>query len=84
MKNRLFRIFRVRNDTGIVEVDGSHNVVSINRITLAKTAEKAMQATKIEHHNYVLSKCSDTKQGFAMVRIVCHNDDKGKTKNLVG
>lgn len=66
-----------------VEVNGIHNIVSIDHITLAKTAKKAMQATKVERHGEVQWEAANTRGEYVVERIVCHKDDYEGTKYLV-
>lgn len=49
-KTELSRVHQVRRHTATADVNGTQNVVSTDRITLARVAKEAMRATEVEHH----------------------------------
>lgn len=52
-KDGPFRSHQLRNRTATLDVNGIHNVVSIDRIKFSKTTKEAMQATGVKRHDDV-------------------------------
>lgn len=55
-RDELFRVLRVRNNTFTVSVNSMHNVVSIDRITLARAAKEALLVAEKESQVNVQNK----------------------------
>lgn len=66
-----------------MNTNGTQNAVSIDRINLDSTAEKAMQATKVERHDDVPLEARNTRDEYVVVRIVRHKHDHEETKYFV-
>lgn len=79
----LFWVIQLLNHTVTVGVIDIHNVVSIDRITLAKRAEDAMQATVVERHDNMPLEADNTGDGHVVERTVRHKDDQERTNYLV-
>lgn len=56
--------------------------MSIERITLAKTAKETMQATELERHDDVPVEARNTGDEYVVKRVY-HKDEKDGTKYLV-
>lgn len=82
-KDEPIRVLQLRNHTVTVDVYDIHNVVSIDRITLAKTAEEAMQATGVESYDHVQLEGGNTGDGYVVKRNVRHRDDHKESKYLL-
>lgn len=76
-------VLQVCNHTGTADVNGIHNVVSINRITLARTVKEATQATKTDHHDDVQLEADNTGDEYVVERIFHHKDSHETTTSLV-
>lgn len=81
--DRPFGIRRVRNHTVTVGGKGITNIVTVDRITLAKIQEGSRPVTKIERHDDVPSESDDTKYAYDVKGIVRHKDDGENPKYLV-
>lgn len=66
-----------------MDVNGIHSVISINRLTLAKTAEEAIRATEVERHDDVPLKASTTGYEYVVERIVGYKDNHKGTRYLI-
>lgn len=82
-KDGVFKALQVKIHTATVVVDETHNFLIFDRITLAKTTAKAMQATEVKRHNDVPWKAGKTGDECVVERIVRHPDDKKGFKYLV-
>lgn len=73
----------MRNLAVTVEVNVTHNVMSINYITLAEKAEEAMQAAEVKPHNDMPFEADNTGDNYVVKRILRHKDDHDETKHLL-
>lgn len=80
-KDGPFRVIQVKNYTVTVDVNEIHNVVSIDRTTLAKTAKEAVQATKVQRSDDVPWKADNTRDKYVVEHIVRHKDDGRSRRN---
>lgn len=83
-KDRPFGVSQVKNYTVPGDVGDIHNIVSIGRITLPKTAKEAMSAVKAERQEDVHNNESNTSNGeYVVERIVRHKDRHQGAKYVV-
>lgn len=82
-KDGSFSVLQIRNHTVTVDVNGIDNVLSIDRIMLAKTAEEALQATKTKRCEDVPFEADNIGDEYVVKRTVRHKDDVGETKYFV-
>lgn len=75
-KDRPFRVLQEKNHMVSVDVNGIHNVVSMERIMVAKTAENAMQATEVAHHDDIRLGAGRTGDGYVVECTVRRKDDQ--------
>lgn len=66
------RVLHVKNHTITVNINGIHNVMSIYRITLLKTAGEAMQATEVKRRDDIQLKAGSTGDENIVEQIVRH------------
>lgn len=70
--DRPFKLLQARNRTVTVDVNETHNGVSIGLITLAKTAKKTMQITEVKRYDDVPSDADNTSVAYVIERIIRH------------
>lgn len=70
-----FAVVQMRSLANTVIISRIHNVVSIDRIRLAKTPEKALQAPEVKHREEVPLVAGNTGEGHLLIRISRHKDD---------
>lgn len=81
-KDGPFIVLQIRFHTVAVNVNGIHNVVSIDGITLVKTAEVAMGATEVERHDDVKWEARNTEDEYVVECIVRQKDNYEGAKYL--
>lgn len=77
------KVTQVENHAVTVEVNSILNMVSVDYITLANTANEAMQEINVKLHDQMPLEADNTGGEYVMERIVRHKNDHEGAEYIV-